>query len=77
MHPEQEPESWQTMPLPFKSETVAEEDRVYWNEPDGLVIKKSEYGGILPRDWETSREKLNGRFFYPDGSSLVRAHFKF
>ncbi len=51
--------------------TFGEEERVYWNQPDGLIIKKSEFGGILPKNWEHAKDKLCGRFFFPDGSSLV------
>ena len=49
----------------------SEDERIFWNEPDGIVIKKSEYGGALQKNWETAKDKLCGRFFFPDGSSLV------
>jgi hypothetical protein len=49
-----------------------DEERIFWNEPDGIVIRKSEYGGVLQKNWETAKDKLCGRFFFPDGNSLVR-----
>ena len=58
--------SQQTLPIGFDGD-----DRVYWNEPDGIIIRKSEYGGILPKDWELNKDRLQGRFFFPVGNSLV------
>lgn len=54
-----------------KSLSPHDEERVYWNEPDGILIKRSEFGGVLPKDWDVNREELSGRFFYPDGNSMV------
>lgn len=52
-----------------------EEERVYWNEPDQIVIRKSEFGGVLQKNWESAKDKLCGRFFFPDGNSLVSTFF--
>jgi hypothetical protein len=71
-------EDWRGgQPQPYETIKVGDiaptdEDRIFWNEPDGIVIRKTEYGGVLQKNWEASKDKLCGRFFFPDGNSLVR-----